>query len=305
MSLVELRKRKESEITYFEDLHSYVLNGKELLSTTRLLSKIGVAPDYSSVDEELLKKSAERGNAIHKDIEEWIKGENPEEIYKETYNFIKWLEGSGYTVIDSEYIVNNDVVAGKVDLLLKDNATGELVIADIKTTSAIHYESIAWQLSIYKALGGEDINKALVLHFNKESELEVRDITLKKEEDIERLFDAVRKEEEYQLPTIELNQQEITTINNALQQIALLKAKQEEYEDIIKGFQEKLISAMEENGVKSIENDFFKITYVAPVVKTTIDTTRLKKEKPEIAKEYSKESTSKASVRITMKESDK
>ena len=303
MALVELRKRKESEIVYFEDLHSYVLNGKELLSTTRLLSKIGVAPDYSTVDEELLKKSAERGNKVHKDIESWINGVETTAT-KELTGFIEWLKDSCYTIIDSEYIVYNDVVAGKVDLLLKDNTTGELVIADIKTTSAIHYESIAWQLSIYKALGGEDIKRGLVIHITKDNQVETRDIPFKKDNDIERLFESVRNDTEYQLPSIELNQNEITTINNALHEIALLKAKQEEYEDIIKGFQEKLISAMEDNGVKSIENDYFKITYVAPVVKTSIDTARLKKEKPELAKEYSKESTSKASVRITMKESD-
>ena len=61
---------------------------------------------------------------------------------------------------------------------------------------------------------------------------------------------------------------------------------------------------MEERGVKSFENSYFKITYVAPVERVTIDSTRLKKEKPEIAKEYSKSSTTKASVRITLKENE-
>ena len=58
---------------------------------------------------------------------------------------------------------------------------------------------------------------------------------------------------------------------------------------------------MEENGVKSIDNNLFKITYIDSYSKESIDTTRLKKEKPEIAAEYIKVSTVKPSVRITLK----
>ena len=58
---------------------------------------------------------------------------------------------------------------------------------------------------------------------------------------------------------------------------------------------------MEENGVKSIDNDLFKITYIEGYGRESIDSTRLKKEKPEIAAEYTKSSTVKASVRITLK----
>lgn len=51
---------------------------------------------------------------------------------------------------------------------------------------------------------------------------------------------------------------------------------------------EKLLEAMEKYGVTKFDNDIMKITYFAPSTSTSIDSTRLKKEQPDIAKEYSK-----------------
>ena len=58
---------------------------------------------------------------------------------------------------------------------------------------------------------------------------------------------------------------------------------------------------MEEQGVKTYETDTMKITYVAPVKRVTLDTARLKKENPLMAKAYEKETETKASLRITLK----
>ena len=63
-----------------------------------------------------------------------------------------------------------------------------------------------------------------------------------------------------------------------------------------------LLDAMEANGVQSYETDKLKVTYVAPSTRTTIDSAKLKKEHPALAEAYSKTSTTKASLRITIKE---
>lgn len=62
-----------------------------------------------------------------------------------------------------------------------------------------------------------------------------------------------------------------------------------------------LKNAMIENGVKKFENDVISLTYVAPYEKTTLDTTKLKEEKPEIYDEYSKISQVSDSIRIKVK----
>jgi hypothetical protein len=47
------------------------------------------------------------------------------------------------------------------------------------------------------------------------------------------------------------------------------------------------------------------MTYVAPTTRTTIDSTKLKKDHPEIAEQYSKTSNVSASVRVTLKGGEK
>lgn len=72
---------------------------------------------------------------------------------------------------------------------------------------------------------------------------------------------------------------------NAIAQISVAKKQIEEQEKTMK---EKLLAAMESYGVTKFENDAIKITYFAPSTTTSIDSTKLKKEKPDIAKKIFK-----------------
>mgnify|MGYP003471909494 CR=1 FL=1 len=77
-------------------------------------------------------------------------------------------------------------------------------------------------------------------------------------------------------------------------EIKELKKKEEELKERIK-------EAMEENGVVKLENELLSVSYVAEYEKETLDTTKLKKEIPEIYDGYVKMSKVKASVRIKAK----
>lgn len=81
-------------------------------------------------------------------------------------------------------------------------------------------------------------------------------------------------------------------------EITVQKKKLDEQEKIMK---QKLQEAMEKYGIKKFENDKVVFTYTAPTTRTTIDSDKLKKEHPDIAKEYSKVSKVSASVRIKVK----
>ena len=63
-----------------------------------------------------------------------------------------------------------------------------------------------------------------------------------------------------------------------------------------------LIAAMEKYGVKSFDTPEIKFVYVAPTKRTSIDSTKLKKELPDVAAKYSKTTPVSASVKITVKE---
>lgn len=81
-------------------------------------------------------------------------------------------------------------------------------------------------------------------------------------------------------------------------EITVQKKKLDEQEKIMK---QKLQEAMEKYGIKKFENDKVVFTYTAPTTRTTIDSDKLKKEHPDIAKECSKVSKVSASVRIKVK----
>lgn len=80
--------------------------------------------------------------------------------------------------------------------------------------------------------------------------------------------------------------------------ICVQKAKLDEQE---KEMRKALQEAMEHYGVKKFENDKVSFTYKAPSTRTSIDSTKLKKEHPEIAEKYSKVSNVSASVVIKVK----
>ena len=92
--------------------------------------------------------------------------------------------------------------------------------------------------------------------------------------------------------------QQVPDVIKAISDITVQKKALEEQEKIMR---EKLQAAMEQFGVKSFDNEFIRVTYVAATTRTNIDSTKLKKEHPEIAKAYQKVSNVKASVKIEVK----
>lgn len=290
-------------IEFREDTHEYILDGKKLISVTQLMRKHGLAPNYDAVNSEVLRAKAERGTLIHKEIENYIKhGEIG--FTTELSEFIKYVTDNDLLpIMASEEIVHNDIVAGTVDLYLPNNT-----IADIKTTATLHKEAISWQLSIYAylfcfhpKLYNYPVLKAQAYHFQADGSLKVVDIPLKPKAEAERLLECERNGEIYkqELTVPDAQLAELTEIETLIKHIEEQKKQAEAQAQELRA---AIMEAMEENGVTSFENDNIKITYVAPTTRTAIDSTRLKKEMPEIAEKYAKTSQVKASLRITLKE---
>ena len=292
-------------IEFREDTHEYFLDGRKLISVTQLMRKHGLAPSYDAVPSEVLKAKAERGTLIHKEIEDYIKtgeiGFTTE--FCEFREHLHFNDVSPLSVIASEFIVYNDLVAGTVDLLTEDN--GELVIADIKTTATLHKEAVSWQLSIYaylcRQMEGWMPRGGKAYHFNADGALKVVEIPLKPMAEVERLLECERNGDIYT--------QSLTLSGTALEHLveveSLIKSIEEQKKAAEAQAQElraSLMQAMIENGVTNFENERIKITFVAPTTRTAIDSAKLKKELPEIAEKYTKTSNVKASLRITLKE---
>jgi len=301
-------ENEDCKVLFDEETHKYTLiNNKtgeknDLTSVTTLLKKHNITPDYSMVDDNVLKAKAEYGKVVHEELEKYVK--NGEIGFtSELQAFITVCEQHNIKPHNSEFLVFNDEIAGTVDV---EGVVGEnelAFIGDYKTTATLHKEAVAWQLSLYAFLQSNVIyEKYFCFHFPDKDTCKLVELQPIPEQEIIKLLEAERNCEIYQKRTLELTEADtdkIVTVQRELKSIDDRKKELEKIEAELKSF---LIEKMEETGVKSIDNDYFRITYVAPFTRETIDSARLKKEQPEIAGQYLKTSVTNASVKITLKD---
>ena len=285
-----------------EETHTYYdQDNKPFISTTQLLEVGGITPSYDFVDKDLLKASADKGLLIHKEIENYIK--NGEIGFtKELDEFINYLKAHKLTPVESEMVVNDDLVAGTIDIVLKAE-NGELILADVKTTSTIHSDSVSWQCSIYKKLydGSHEqkISRLCVFHFNKDGELNVRDLPIKDDGVINELYEWYKTQPDTKFELSNIGQ--LTELYEAEKVIAYFESQKKECEEKSIAMRESIVNVMKEKGISKFENENIMITYIAPSIAKTLDTAKLKAEKPEVYNEYLKDTEKKEQVRIKLK----
>lgn len=100
---------------------------------------------------------------------------------------------------------------------------------------------------------------------------------------------------------VALEQQQMAVITR-IADICMTKKKLEALE---KDLKDKLKEAMEQYGVKSLDNDILKITYIAATTANFIDSAKLKKLHPDIAAECTKTSAKSAYIKVEVKGGEK
>jgi hypothetical protein len=155
-------------LEYDDTTHTYLVNGVIVPSVTQVM-QVKFGNKYEGIRSEVLSRAAERGTAIHKAIENYCKG--MDDGSKEVHNFNFLMNYYKIKPVKNEVPIilmvdNQPVIAGRLDLILQENDT--LSLADIKTTSQLDKEYLAYQLNLYR-LGymqsyGERIDKLYGLH---------------------------------------------------------------------------------------------------------------------------------------------
>ncbi len=156
------------EVEYLENSHIYIVDGVIVPSITQLLKSNH--QNNVSIPEAVLEKARERGNRVHKEIENYEKnGDVVESEELEHYRFLK--AANDFSVKDVEKIVvlekDGQVVAcGRLDQLIEID--GELAINDIKSTYKLNYEYLYHQTNLYRIAHnqtyGTDIKKCYATH---------------------------------------------------------------------------------------------------------------------------------------------
>lgn len=291
------------EIKFDENLHKYTVDGKEVISVTQLLQKHKITPSYDAVDKELLRMASERGTLIHEEVENWInKGKTG--FTEEAYYICDYLKDDAFYGSDilSEQMVANDIVAGRFDLLYP-NGGHKLVLADIKTGNTKHLYGWTWQLSLYKYLYERMYNKKieyLKILWAHDEDLTVIPCEYVGDDKIENLLNAEREGRLISDVDLGVSEEELEDLEELMEDI---KSKEEELnllKEKVDKVKETLYGTMEKEGIKTVDRNNLKITYVAPSTRVSVDSKKLQKEEPEIYKKYVKTTTVAGSIKITL-----
>ena len=141
---------KGHTVEYIDEIHTYLVDGVIKPSITQIL-KLKFGGKYTNVSQEVLQRASELGTATHKAIEDYCKL-GIETDCKELRNFKFLQKQFGFNVLDNEVPIilfyNNEPVAcGRLDLVLIDKV---LCLGDIKRTSVLDKEYLAYQLNLYR-----------------------------------------------------------------------------------------------------------------------------------------------------------
>ncbi len=138
-------------LEYYDDEHQYLVDGVMVSSITQLLTK-KFPKRYEGIRKEVLEKAAEKGTQMHQDIENYCVS-GVEKATKEIRNFKFLMKAYDFFVIDNEVPVilfkdEKPIAAGRLDMIIKINDA--IGIADLKRTSTLDKEYLAYQLNLYR-----------------------------------------------------------------------------------------------------------------------------------------------------------
>lgn len=153
----------EHTLEYFDDEHLYLVDGLIVPSITQILN-IKFGKKYDGVNRTVLKKAADAGTRLHEAIENYCNtGEIADLV--ELRNFIFLKKRFQFEVLQTEvpvilFLADDPIAAGRLDMVLQMRTSYDsdssvyfdtkIGGADIKRTSTLDKEYLAYQLNLYR-----------------------------------------------------------------------------------------------------------------------------------------------------------
>ena len=188
--MIDIFEIKGGVLEYIDETHTYLYDGVVLPSITQVL-KAKFGGKYDGIPKATLERAAERGNEVHKAIEDFekrgIECDLPElrnwKFLKKAYQF----ECSDNEVPVVLFQGDDPIACGRLDLVLHES--GCIGLGDIKRTATLDKNYLAYQLNLYRIayqqcygteisfLRGvhlrDDVRKYITLPINEELAYEV------------------------------------------------------------------------------------------------------------------------------------
>ena len=290
-----------SGVTFIKGTHQYFRDsdGKELQGITSTLVHKAFPHDYDDVDEETLRRAAERGTRIHETIEAYDT-EDAFSSIPELSGYVSIKDGHGLTHVASEYIVTDrERYATAIDKVFTDEE-GDIVLADIKTTYKKNYDKVACQLSINKRffeLQNPDKKVAkIALIWLRGEQYEYRELSPWADEALDYLFDSVAKD---MIFDIAATYGDLPRVFAAVEEeVARRVTAMEEAKAWLEEFKAGIYGMMEGKNIKSWTGDHVRLTRVLPTESTKFDSTAFRKDHPDLYAQYCKKTTRAGSLQI-------
>lgn len=150
---METWKIKNHTLEYFDENHMYLVDGIIVPSITTLIKAV-LKGKYDGVSSEVLKKASEKGTEMHEIIQNYEENgiEDLSSIELHNYKFLKRQFGWKCCGNEIPIIVFDDndkpIAAGRLDMVIEINE--QLGLADLKRTSTLDKEYLAYQLNTYR-----------------------------------------------------------------------------------------------------------------------------------------------------------
>lgn len=298
-----------------EEKHEYSHQGSVYTSVTQLLKKYGLSADYTGIPDAVLKKAATRGRAVHKALELFVGGDQSMlGLMNEVDLFNKYVTMSNIDLTQAKseqlYYDTNYKIAGTVDFQYDLN--NEHIIADFKTTSSLHLDTVAWQLSIYNFLitGGDIMNyyfnKLKVYHFAA-GKLYVKDVYTVDYDQVKALLEANLQglpDFVYVKTTQVVSDADVQLLSQLSKEIVAHQAVLDELEKQ----RDTVLSSVKEEMIKQKDYFYrsseFDLIYTAPQIRKSLDNGAVKQYVEDTGgdiEKLMKETTTKDGIKMRIK----
>lgn len=314
-----MTKLNESPVIFDNGAHTYTLDGVRLSGVTAIV-KWMFPETYKDIPQSVLEKAAAHGTQVHTKCELYdslgIGDDMPEVL-----DYIRLKEEQGLKTLASEYLVDDGAhIASSIDKVFDEDENGCYPLGDLKTTSKVHNDNVTLQVSIYAYLfelnnPGKKAGRLMCIWLPKKQYGDAAIIDLRRipsdacEEIIagylanedatsyrEKWFGAGRESTSTEIELIEETLP--ANLHDAEDKIIKIDAAVKELEAKKEELKKGLYDLMIKHNVKKWQSDRLQLVRKLDSTRETLDSTKLKKNYPEVYQECKKVSAVKGSLTI-------
>ena len=289
-----------SPVLFNEDVHTYTLEGHTLQGVTPIISWL-FPETYKGIPQSILENAAQYGGMIHKKIElADSMGIVDDQVVRD---YMELKEQKGVKTLVNEYLVSDERrIASSIDVVM-DN----LDLWDVKTTSKVHIPNVTMQLSIYAWLF-EEQNPGLKAgdlyccwlpkpQYGKADLIKLNRVSADICKEIVQMWccgadplqaRAILAQTGFQMEKQRTVGEVPISMLDLMDELITISDTKKQLEEREKAIKDVLLQQMSDAGADKWANDLIEVTRKGAYERTSIDSTRLKKEQPDLFERFKK-----------------